>query len=538
MDSKRLIVYTGVFFTGMLLLQAWQQDHASVPKRPNTTAPLARHHSIPKSGEQNKEESPKTSQTKAHHFVTVSTDLQEVKIDTEGGNIAEVRLKHYTESLKDKRYHAVLRTGGNIRTSESGLEGARGPDNAEKGQAIYKAEQHHYQLINGKNHLLVKLFWQSGDGISVMKQFRFSRGDYTILESYTITNKSRQLWSGRAYSQLLVQDQKSGSMMGLRTYTGPAMSSPDQKYQKLPFKDLRHNDLDMNVTGGWIAEQDHYFIAALVPKASERFHYYSLVNDDDTVTLGMVGEKCQVLPGETKTIAPYKLYAGPEVAKNLEALAPGTLKLTIDYGSLWLICAPLFWLLEKLYQCLGNWGWAIIAITVLIKIAFYRLSEKSYRSMARMKELQPKIEAIKQRYGDDREQLGKATIELYKKEKINPVGGCLPMLIQIPIFLGLYWVLIESVELRQAPFIFWIHDLAVKDPYYILPVLMGISMFVQQKLNPKPADPIQEKVMLFLPVMLTFLFISFPAGLVLYWFVNNVLSALQQWIIMKRVATR
>ena len=278
---------------------------------------------------------------------------------------------------------------------------------------------------------------------------------------------------------------------------------------------------------------EHYFLGAWIPVSSQAYQFYSKATPAQRYTIGMLGPVLQAAPGSTITTG-SKLYAGPELTDVLKNIAPG-LDLTVDYGVLWFISMAIFSVMKEIYHFIGNWGWSIVLVTLMIKLLFYKLSATSYRSMAAMRKIQPRIQALRERYGDDRPKLTQATMELYKNEKINPLGGCLPMLVQIPVFLALYWVLIESVQLRQAPFILWIHDLSVKDPYYVLPLLMGITIFIQQKMSPPPPDPLQAKVMMVLPVFFTVLFLGFPAGLVLYWVVNNTLSIAQQWYIMRHV---
>jgi len=290
-------------------------------------------------------------------------------------------------------------------------------------------------------------------------------------------------------------------------------------------------NLQVDATGGWIAMQEHYFLTAWIPKADVKNVFYTRSMNND-YTIGAVSLPIQLNPGQNTTLG-AKLYIGPEDTKTLAGLAPG-LDMTVDYGFFWFVSDPLFKIMSAINQVLGNWGWTIVLMTLLIKAIFYRLSARSYRSMAGMRKLQPKLLALKERYGDDKAKLSQATMELYRQEKVNPLGGCLPILVQIPVFIGLYWVLLESVELRQAPFIFWIRDLSVMDPYHVLPLIMGGTMFVQQKLNPAPPDPVQAKLMMFLPLLFTALFWSFPAGLVLYWIVNNTLSILQQWYITRK----
>jgi len=294
---------------------------------------------------------------------------------------------------------------------------------------------------------------------------------------------------------------------------------------------MKKEPFNRDLKGGWAAMVQHYFIAAWVPGQEETNHFYSKSLGDDLYVLGMSSAE-QTVPAGSKGDFKSRLYIGPKQQDHLAAVAPH-LELTVDYGLLTFIAKPIFWLLKHLHELLGNWGWSIILLTMFIKLAFYKLSAASYRSMANMRRMTPKMAQIRERYGDDRQRMSQAMMELYKKEKINPLGGCLPIVVQIPVFISLYWVLLGSVELRQAGFIFWIHDLSTKDPYYVLPLIMGISMFVQQRLSPAPPDPIQAKVMMALPVVFTLFFAFFPAGLVLYWVVNNVLSITQQWYITK-----
>ncbi len=296
---------------------------------------------------------------------------------------------------------------------------------------------------------------------------------------------------------------------------------------------MQEKNLNQTIQDGWAAMIQHYFISAWVPAKSATSTYYSRVTPNGLYAIGMLSHPMSVAPG-SKVTTEAKLYTGPAIASLLDKTAPG-LRLTIDYGWFWFISDIIFWMMQHIYDVVGNWGWSIVIVTVIIKLLFYQLSAKSFRSMSAMKKLQPKIEMLKERYGDDKQKLTQATLELYRQEKVNPMSGCLPILIQIPVFIALYWVLVESVQLRQAPFIFWIHDLSQQDPYYVLPVLMGISMFIQQRLNPPPPDPLQAKVMMMMPVVFTVLFANFPSGLMLYWFVNNTLSFMQQWYVMQRL---
>jgi YidC/Oxa1 family membrane protein insertase len=315
------------------------------------------------------------------------------------------------------------------------------------------------------------------------------------------------------------------------------LSSPEKRYQKISFKQMDENNLDQTIQNGWLGMVEHYFISAWVPNPISSYHYYTSANaENDIYTIGLLS---RVVPvgAHQQYATGAQLYAGPDIADKLAKIAPG-MDLTVDYGMLWFIGIVIFGLMKKLYAVTGNWGWAIVLTTLIIKLLFYKLNSISFRSMAAMRNLQPKLQQIRERCGEDKQKLAQATMELYKREKVNPLGGCLPMLVQIPVFLALYWVLAGSVELRQAPFILWIHDLSAKDPYYVLPLLMGLTIFIQQWLSPKAPDPMQQKVMMMMPVIFTALFLSFPAGLVLYWVVNNTLSILQQWYIMNHVVPK
>ena len=329
----------------------------------------------------------------------------------------------------------------------------------------------------------------------------------------------------------------------MSTYTsfvGSVISTPQSHYQKQKFAKIASSPMSVSAQGGWAAMIQHYFVTAWVPgqKTKNQFYTHEIqsnqFSDVPIYSAGVAAPSINIAPNQIKTMS-MSLFAGPAISSQLDALAPN-LGLTVDYGWLWMIGKVLFWILNLFHSVIQNWGWSIILLTILIKFAFLPLSTKSYKSMAKMRILQPKLKELKKQYGDDKQAFGKASMALYQKEKVNPLGGCLPMLVQIPVFIALYWVLMESVQLRQTPFIFWIHDLSVKDPYYILPVLMGISMFIQQRLNPAPPDPTQAKIMMFLPVFFTFIFLSFPAGLVLYWLVNNCFSILHQRYIINKYA--
>ncbi len=545
LDSLRFALFVLLAVIGLMIYQAWEKDHPQ-PQEPVVTTTQNEHMpAIPATQAAQAVTSQTATTTSATtpalppadgKLVTVKTDLLEVTINTQGGDIVGVNLLDYPESRGSSSPFVLLNNDPKTRyIAESGLLSNIGPDTA-KGQAVYSVAQDHYELGAGQNDLVVKLEWKNDQGVAVTKFFNFKRDSYDIHVSYEINNHSSQPWQGSLYTQLMRTDSppaNHGGLMNLATYFGAAISSPQKTYDKISFKQMREKNIDQSIQGGWAAMIQHYFIGAWIPAQNSTSTYYSKVTPDGLFTLGMIGQPVTVAPGATSTVT-ANLYTGPAIADRLETAAPN-LKLTIDYGWFWFISVIIFWMMEKIHYVVGNWGWSIVLVTIVIKLMFYQLSAKSYRSMSGLKKLQPRIEALKQRYGDDRQKLTQATLALYREEKVNPMGGCLPILVQIPVFIALYWVLVESVQLRHAPFIFWIHDLSQPDPYYVLPVLMGISMFLQQRLNPPPPDPVQAKIMMFMPVLFSVMFANFPSGLMLYWVVNNTLSYLQQWHIMRRL---
>lgn len=544
-DYIRFGLYALLIVVVMLLFQQWEVEHPkTVPVKTLETTPVASTNYIPQvvapattekattgSATITKQAIP-ISTTK--NIVHVTTDVLSVDIDTQGGNIVQTGLLKYPQELHSTEPMVLLNNQPATRyVAQSGLLSSVGPDTS-KGQAIYSADQSDYTLGKDQNTLEVKLYWQDKSGVKVTKIYSFKPNSYEVGLTYQVENKSAAAWNGNLYLQLLranTPPATKGGLSSLTTYFGAAVSSPDKPFEKIPFKTMTDKNLDRTITGGWAAMVQHYFVSAWVPEKTSLSQYYTRVTQDGLYTVGMMGPQLSANPGQTVSTT-AKFYAGPENAELLEKVAPG-LKLTIDYGWFWFISVIIFWMMQKIYNVIGNWGWSIVLVTVIIKLMFYQLSAKSYRSMSGLKKLQPKIEALKSRFGEDKQKFTQATLELYKKEKVNPMSGCLPILIQIPVFIALYWVLVESVELRQAPFMFWIHDLSMKDPFYVLPVMMGLSMFLQQRLSPPPPDPMQAKVLMFMPVVFTVLFLNFPAGLMLYWFVNNILSFAQQWSIMK-----
>lgn len=561
LDYIRIALYVLLLVIGLFVYQAWEKDHPqpliSVKTQAATSVLSANGRYVPQTPAGQKESAatqtsaanePLLNQTQIQtqsetsppasatgKLITVTTDSFSALIDTLGGDLVDTKLLNYPETLQSKTPFQLLNDKPESRyIAESGLLSKEGPDTSQ-GQALYKSDQDAYTLQPGESQLAVKLYWQK-DGLKVIKTYTFTRGTYEIGVSYDIENLSNHPWQGSLYTQLLRTDTppaNHGGLVNLTTYFGAAISSPDKRFNKISFKDMREQNLNQTIQGGWAAMIQHYFISAWIPDPQMKTNYYSRVTPDGLYTIGMMGPLLTVAENSKATTS-AKLYSGPAIPDELEKTAPG-LKLTIDYGIFWFISGIIFWMMQKIYDVVGNWGWSIVLVTIIIKILFYHLSAKSYRSMSGLKKLQPRIQLLKERFGDDRQKLTQATLELYKQEKVNPMSGCLPIVIQIPVFIALYWVLVESVELRQAPFILWIHDLSQPDPYYVLPILMGISMFLQQRLNPPPPDPTQAKVMMLMPVIFTVMFANFPSGLMLYWFVNQTLSFLQQWYIMHKL---
>jgi YidC/Oxa1 family membrane protein insertase len=400
--------------------------------------------------------------------------------------------------------------------------------------AIYQSEKKVYRLAEGEDRIEVPLYWKDGNGVSVKKVLTFKRDDYVIDVDYYIT-AGEQDWSGSDYMQLVrSRPVELHANAFIRTYTGGVVYSDEIKYEKYDFDDIAEENLNYQLTDGWLAMIQHYFLVAWIPETGKDNLYFSRYNrDKDLYTLGTRTSAITIAASQTGEIS-SRLVVGPKLQNKLEKIAPG-LDLTVDYGILTIFAKPLFWLLDAYHGLFNNWGWAIIFLTITVKAVFYKLSEISYKSMAKMRKVAPRIKKMKEQYGDDRQAMSKAMMDMYKREKINPMGGCFPILIQMPFFISLYWVLLESVEMRHAPFALWLTNLTDKDPYFVLPVLMGISMFIQQKLNPTPVDPMQQKIFQVMPFAFTILFAFFPSGLVLYWVVNNLLSIAQQYVITKRI---
>lgn len=468
--------------------------------------------------------------------ITVKTDVLELVIDTQGGDIRDAKLLSYAASDdRSKPFHLMGDSGQMLYVAQNGVAlQSKAVLPAPTHKSLYQAQQLEYVMTG--DQLSVPLTWIE-DGVKVTKTYTFKKGEYVIGLDYQVQNQTNQEWAGSLYSQLVRNpyDPEHNAMM--YTYTGPVLydGMAESKYNKHAFDELHQQPVaGYQTTGGWAAMIQHYFMSAVIPGQDSQNRFYAKPVGEGNYAAGVVEPITTVAAGTTGELR-SKLYIGPIIQDKLETIAPG-LELTVDYGVLTIIAKPIFWVLEQIHGFVGNWGWSIILLTVLIKLLFYKLSETSYRSMARLKKFQPKLKQLKENYGDDKVIFQQKMMKLYKEEKINPLGGCLPILVQMPVFIALYWVLLYSAEMRQAPWMLWIQDLSAKDPYYILPVLMGISMWVQQKLNPSAMmDEMQQKVMKFLPFVFTVFFMFFPAGLVLYWVVNNILSVAQQWYITQKI---
>jgi len=470
-------------------------------------------------------------------IIQVHTDVLQLAIDLQGGDIIELGLSKYLEKQDNPDAPFVLLEQNQQLTyiAQSGLIGTNGID--KKGRATYTTTMSRFNLQDGKDSLTVDLSWQGDTGVKITKRFTLRRGDYLIDVDYLVENSSSSRWQANLFGQIKRDSNPppsaESSGMGMQPFLGFAITQPDDRFTKFTFDDLEEESFKAQLPGGWIAMIQHYFLSAWIPNPEQTNTFSARVTNSGFNIGGFTSPALVLDPGQSGTVG-AGFYAGPKDQYRLEEISP-YLELSVDYGWLWWIAQPLFWLLTKIHSLVGNWGVSIILLTVLIKGAFFQLSAKSYKSMANMRRVQPKMADIREQFADDKQKQSQAMMELYRKEKINPMGGCLPILVQMPVFIGLYWMLMESVELRHAPFILWIKDLSVMDPYFVLPLMMGASMFFMQKLNPPPPDPMQAKIMQWMPVMFTFFFLWFPAGLVLYWVVNNLLSMAQQFVITRQI---
>lgn len=548
MDNQRILLYAAFGFISLILWQNWQMQYGPVAQQAQvavTEQGVAVNGATPNGNISVAPGQPAAPATApgapngggalSTHKITVESDVFEVEIDSLGGTVSTVRLKKYPVSIDKPDTPFVLMSDdpNEYFVSQTGLQSSDGL--APTHQTEFTFESDSYVLQDGQSEVRVPLVWKSQTGITVTKTLIFNRDKYRIRVEYQIDNASDAPFIVNQYRQLQrkpVTDNETQSF--IYNYIGGVISTPENPYDKIDFDDMEDADLNESVTDGWEAILQHYFVGAILPNENESNTFYTKsLSSPKRYILGMYTQAETIAAGQSSTMV-SEIYVGPKDQDRLLEAAD-KLNLVVDFGWLTIIANPIFWLLKKIHGFVGNWGWSIIFLTMIIKAIFYKLSEASYKSMARMRKLQPKLADLKEKHGDDRAKIGQATMELYKTEKVNPLGGCLPMVVQIPVFIALYWVLLESVELRQAPWILWIQDMSIKDPFYVLPVLMGITMFIQQKLNPAPVDPIQAKIFMFLPLVFSIFFAFFPAGLVLYWVVNNTISIAQQYYITRHV---
>ena len=561
MDFQRLLILMGLAVTAYMLILAWNEDYGAggrlitenpepvtetlqAPSEVSSSAgdipamddsePDIVTNIVPRLEEP--EQSQRRSITEKSRLVDIKTDVLEVQIDLTGGDITRVALPAYPASLETPDIPFLLVDPRNKYVAQSGLIGPSGTDSSGS-RPLFTTSRYDYD-IGSADKLNVTLELTQENGAVILKHFMFRRGDYLIRVEYEIRNLSNEDWRAALFTQIKRDGQQpisfSDNLMGLQPYVGGATRSQDEFYRKLEFDDLEEESYKLVRQQGYMALVQHYFVSAWIPEDNEQINYQARkLPGKDVFLFGFTTPAMKLSPGQEGILA-AQYYVGPKDQYRMREIAEG-LDLTVDYGFLWWLSQPLFYLLTVLYSFFSNWGLAIIGLTVIVKTLLYPLSAASFRSMAKMRKLQPEMARLKERYGDDRQQFSQSMMELYKKEGVNPLGGCLPILLHMPVFLALYWTLMESVELRQAPFILWIHDLSAMDPYFVLPILMGISMYLTQLMQPEPPDPIQAKVFKFMPIMFTFFFLWFPSGLVLYWLVNNILSIMQQWYVTRQI---
>ncbi|UNU72495.1 membrane protein insertase YidC [Moraxella nasovis] len=534
----RILIIIAMLITAYLLILAWRDDQVNQPVVNHQIATV-QGSDIPATAVNG--DVPVTSGAKpsvlasSHQMIHVSTDYYDIQIDPVGGDVVHAALKKHAATLNSDQPFVLLENNS-TRTyvAQSGLVGRDGIDTAD-GRAVYTTPQSSYAMATDADTLQVPLTYQK-DGVTITKTYTFTKGQYPINVSYNINNVSNQAWQGQMYAQLKRDESSDPGMenkgfMSMATYLGGAWGVPEEPYNKLKFKSFDDGKLNAVSKDGWVGIVQHYFVSAWTPGDFDG-QFFSRVNGGNHF-IGFNSPVLNVAPGKQITLD-ATLYAGPKEQDKLATVATG-LEQTVDYGILWPISKVLFAVLEALHKVLGNWGWAIIGLTLLIKIALFWLSNKSYVSMAKMRAIAPKMQSLKEKHGDDRMAMSQEMMQLYRDEKVNPMAGCLPIFMQMPIFLALYWCLVESVELRHAPWILWIKDLSAMDPWFILPIFMMATMFVQQMLNPQPTDPMQAKMMKIMPLIFGAFMLFFPAGLVLYWTVNNLFSMTHQHLVNKRV---
>ncbi|KFZ36150.1 membrane protein insertase [Shewanella mangrovi] len=533
MESQRNILLIALLLVSYMIWNQWEADKAPQPAVTESTVATqqaAQNDDVPVADD-SAADVPETHVVASKELISVKTDQLDVLINPVGGDIVQAALvSHKLELNKDDPFVLLEQKPDFTYIAQSGLIGKNGIDSA-KGRAAFAVEKQAYTLADGQDKLEVPLTYTAANGVTYTKVFTFTKGKFDVRVDYRIHNTTAEPLQLQMYGQIKQTIKPSDSHMMMPTYRGGAFSTADTRYEKYKFDEMQEKDLHKPTQGGWVAMLQHYFVSAWVPPADEQNIIYSSVNNGTVANIGFRGIAQTVAAGETKTIG-ADFYVGPKDQAALSELSE-SLNLVVDYGVLWWLAVPIYKLLMFFHSFIGNWGLSIILITFTVRGILFPLTKAQYTSMARMRNLQPKIQELKDRFGDDRQKMGQAMMEMYKKEKVNPMGGCLPIFLQMPIFLALYWVLMESVELRHAPFIFWIHDLSVQDPYYVLPILNGITMYIMQKLQPMSPtmDPMQAKMMQWMPVIFSLFFMVFPAGLVLYWLMGNIVAIIQQKVI-------
>ncbi len=570
MDNIRFVLIIAFAMILLMLWQAWQVDYgpkpagAQIENAANNKPAIAE--DLPATD--NTAEQPQTASVApagtpaaapavaVAPVLTVKTDVMALEISLQGGTVQNLDLLQYPVEKDNTFVNAVRKMIGmpaaeknrkpvrlfnsqpeKMFLAQSGLIAGSGSAAAADHHSTYTATTNQFVLVDGQDSLTVPLTWTDDNGLVVTKTFIIKRGSYEITVNQNIKNNSGKDWSGRQYSQLLKTpfNENQGNMLtaGMRAFDGGVVYTEKEKYQKIDFDDMAEDNLDVATKGGWAAMIQHYFASAWIPPADQENRFYTKQLNDERYVIGSYSPPVSVANNsETQLVS--RLFSGPKIQPMMEKIAPG-LELTVDYSVLTFIGKPIYWLLNKIHSYTGNWGFAIIGVTLCIKLLMFPLTQASFISMAKMRKIQPRLKEMQERFGDDRQRFNTEMMAMYKREKVNPLGGCLPILVQIPVFMSLYWVLSETVEFRQASFMLWIQDLSAMDPFLVLPVVMGITMKIQQGLNPPPLDPIQAKILKMFPLVFTVFFLFFPAGLVLYWVVNNTLSILQQTYITKKI---
>ena len=557
MDNIRFILVMAMLMISYMLWESWQIDYGPKPQAIISDKPLVAGSNGAGSNANPTQENG-SQQTQAvvesqNRIIKVKTDVFALEIDIEGGTLRNLDLLQYPQEKENTVVNKAYALIGmqapekdlspirlfnsqpeNLFLAQSGLVASGDSTVAPDHHAIYSSEKTNYELAAGQDEISIPLTWTNEQGLRISKIFTFKRGSYVIDVAHKVSNKTAKPWVGRQYNQLLrVEHSDSSNNNFIRTYSGGVVYTDKDKYQKIKYEDMAEGDLNVSAQGGWTAFIQHYFASAWIPPADQENHFYTKVLKDARYVIGSYSQDVNVEPSSEGQFN-ARVFVGPKIQPIMEATAPG-LELTVDYSWLTVVAKPIYWLLNKLYSFVGNWGLAILGVTIIIKALFFKLSKASFQSMAKMRKIQPRLKELQERYADDRQKFNTEMMAMYKREKVNPLGGCLPMLVQIPVFISLYWVLIETVEVRQADFALWIQDLSAQDPFYLLPILYGITMKIQQSLNPAPIDPMQAQVMKMFPIVFTVFFLFFPSGLVLYWICNNSLSIIQQWYITKHV---